>query len=115
MSASDKAQELLAKLHSGIETLVSGDDWKRALQVQARFHKYSFYNSLLIALQRPDATYVGGMKTVWNKLGRYVRKGEKAIWILAPMTKKVINEETGEARYVSSGFFKSVPVFDIAQ
>jgi N-terminal domain of anti-restriction factor ArdC len=49
-----------------------------------RFHKYSFGNVLLIARARPDATYVAGYRA-WNALGRYVRKGEKGILILAPI------------------------------
>lgn len=55
------------------------------LQTMGRFHHYSFWNSLLIALQRPDATRVAGFHT-WRTLGRHVLRGEKGIAILAPMT-----------------------------
>ena len=50
----------------------------------ATFHNYSFSKMMLICLQRPDATHVAGFNT-WKKLGRYVKKGEKGIGIIAPM------------------------------
>ena len=53
------------------------------LRMIARFHRYSLHNVLLIALQKPDASHVAGFRT-WQKLGRFVRKGEKGIVILAP-------------------------------
>ena len=56
------------------------------LRMAARFHRYSLHNVLLIALQKPNASYVAGFRT-WQKLGRFVRKGEKGILILAPMLK----------------------------
>jgi antirestriction protein ArdC len=114
MKYTDKAKELVDKLHAGIEQLVTGDDWKAALAFQARFHRYSFYNTLLIAFQRPDATFVGGMKNVWNKMGRHVRKGEHGIAILAPMTYKKTDPDTGEVRSGLSGF-RTVFVFDVSQ
>ena len=57
------------------------------LKVMARFHKYSFRNSLLISMQRPGATRVAGYRK-WQELGRHVKKGEKGIAILAPMISK---------------------------
>jgi len=53
------------------------------LKAIGRFHRYSLYNVMLIALQKPNASYVAGFRT-WNDLGRFVRKGEKGILILAP-------------------------------
>jgi antirestriction protein ArdC len=87
----DKAlNELLASLESGhSETLVS------YLKVMGRFSKYSFHNLLLIALQRPDACRVAGYQT-WRKLGRYVRKGEKGIAIIAPIVRRKHSEETDQ-------------------
>jgi len=55
------------------------------LNAMARFHSYSFGNILQIARQRPTATRVAGIRT-WNEMGRFVKKGEKGIQILAPMT-----------------------------
>src|SRR3954464_11320913 len=68
------------------------------LGVMARFHTYSFGNIMLIARQKPSATNVAGVRT-WNSLGRFVRRGEKGILILAPMVGrkgKALEETTGE-------------------
>src|SRR5215469_733488 len=54
------------------------------LGAMAKFHTYSFGNIMLIAQQKPDATNVAGLRT-WNSLGRFVKRGEKGIFILAPM------------------------------
>ena len=54
------------------------------LGAMAKFHTYSFGNIMLIARQKPDATNVAGLRT-WNSLGRFVKRGEKGIFILAPM------------------------------
>lgn len=78
-----------------------------------KFYKYSLRNIILIALQKPDATQVAGLKQ-WNKLGRYVNKGEKGLIILAPYFKKVKDEETEEESVVLKGFIP-VYVFDISQ
>src|SRR5581483_8531598 len=67
--------------------LTDTQTWTAWLRTQARFHSYSFGNCVLIALQRQDATRVAGF-AAWTELGRTVRKGEKAIWILAPMTRR---------------------------
>jgi antirestriction protein ArdC len=113
MANSEKANELLKQLQDGVEKLVTGEDWKRALAFQARFHQYSWNNTFLIALQRPDATYVRGFKQ-WLEMGRHVRKGEHGIAILAPNTRKVTDEDTGEVRHVVTGF-RTAFVFDVAQ
>src|SRR5882757_1903888 len=83
MDTTGKVQLAVAALRAGVEKLQSGDDWQRALDVQARFHNYSFGNCALIAMQRPDATGVAGFNA-WRQLGRSVKKGEKGIQILAP-------------------------------
>ncbi len=86
----------------------------RYLECMARFHRYSWCNVMLISKQCPDATQVAGFRR-WQELGRYVRKGEKGIGILAPMVrrKEVENgEQQGEA-FVSG--FRVVYVFDLAQ
>ncbi len=94
------------------------------LNVMARFHDYSFRNCLLIAVQRPTATYVAGFQK-WKQLGRHVKKGEKGIAILAPLVYKrkqdnespstVSTDEAGEESTKALVGFKVVYVFDIEQ
>jgi antirestriction protein ArdC len=109
----DRLQQLHAELTAGVESLASSEQWAAMLATAARFHKYSFGNVLLIMRQCPTATRVAGFQA-WKALGRSVRKGEKALWILAPCRYKVADRETGEERWVVRGF-KAVPVFDLAQ
>ena len=112
----DVARERLA---DAVDALVSSDGWKQWLDSRARFHTYSFGNTMLIGFQRPDASLVAGFKT-WQSMGRHVRKGEKGIAILAPMIRKVqaADGERGEVcddsgrRVVG---FRTVYVFDVAQ
>ena len=86
----------------------------------ARFHRYSFGNCMLIALQNPDATHVAGF-TRWKQLGRHVKKGERGIAILAPLvirrkveeTQDDGTQETVHMRALSG--FKVVHVFDVSQ
>jgi hypothetical protein len=92
--------ELLTQLTSGISELASSMSWSRHLEYQSRFHHYSFGNVVLIAAQCPEATRVAGFRT-WKRLERNVRKGEKAIWILAPMRgKKPDGEEPTKDKVV---------------
>lgn len=79
----DRLIRIHQQLTAAVTELTSSDAWARMLQVAARFPTYSPSNVLLIAVQRPDATNVAGLRT-WNTLGRRVRKGEKGIAILAP-------------------------------
>lgn len=109
----ERTQGLLQQLKEGVSRLSDSQQWQAFLDTQARFHSYSFNNTLLILLQRPDATRVAGYKA-WQKLGRYVRKGEKGIAILAPLTYKRVDEDTGEEVRGVRGF-RTVYVFDIAQ
>ena len=87
----------------------------------SRFHRYSFHNVMLIAMQRPDATFVAGFRTWQHDFGRFVMKGEKGIAILAPLVRKARPEEAatdgedGEpGRRVIRGF-RAVYVFDVSQ
>lgn len=113
----DKAAQLHQELVARVEELSRSEGWREALETAAKFHHYSFGNVLLIAAQRPEASKVAGYKT-WQSLGRQVRKGEKGIGILAPLTvmREVVDEETGERvrRPILRGF-RAVWVFDIAQ
>ena len=86
---------LVAALESGHSEVLTA-----YLGAMAKFHTYSFGNVMLIARQKPDATNVAGLRT-WNSLGRFVKRGEKGIFILAPMvgrrsTKDVATDEPSE-------------------
>jgi antirestriction protein ArdC len=105
-------RQLLEQLHAEAETLRTTAGWQRWLKVASRFRKYSLNNQLLIAMQRPEATRVAGYKA-WQELGRHVNKGERGIAILAPLTRRV-DDDDGDSQRVLLGF-KVVRVFDIAQ
>jgi hypothetical protein len=108
-----KRAEQRAAVERATRALLSSEGWQAWAKTRATFHRYSWGNCALIAMQRPEATQVAGFKA-WQQLGRQVRKGEHAIRILAPMTVKERDdhgEETGE-RVI---FFRAVAVFDIAQ
>jgi len=112
----DKEQtRLLSELTQGIEALTSSKAWSDYLAMQAKFPTYSASNVMLIAAQRPDATRVAGFRA-WTRLGRHVNRGERAIWILAPMVSRSRTraDHDAEAERVVWGF-KMVPVFDVAQ
>lgn len=85
------------------------------LDAMSRFHHYSFGNIMLIASQKPDATRVAGFRT-WKQLGRYVKKGEKGIVIIAPMLIKK-KDENRQPHGDDESFlrFKAVYVFDVSQ
>jgi hypothetical protein len=88
---------------------------KEHLAAMARFHRYSLYNVMLIASQRPDATRVAGYQK-WREFGRFVKKGAKGIFILAPiLTKKTAEQDNPEedSARVAVGF-RAVYVFDLS-
>jgi hypothetical protein len=110
------------RLHQATEQLLNSDGWQRWVRVRSRngLARYSVNNQLLIALACPDASYVCGFRT-WLTLGYQVRKGEKAIRIMAPLPIKV-NDDDGEAGGEKDGgetkrrmLFRVVPVFDRSQ
>lgn len=121
-SGKDKGKELRRRIDNSLDGLAKAVDDVRAsetfqqfLDVQARFHKYSWHNTFLICMQRPDATQVAGYRT-WQKLGRQVRKGESGIMIFAPCPWKREKEtETGETETEQGIYFRAVHVFDVAQ
>jgi antirestriction protein ArdC len=89
---------------------------KEYLGAMARFYRYSLHNVMLIASQKPTATYVAGFHA-WHKLGRFVRKGEKGILILAPVIRQRA-ENNGEAEPDESSTaigFRAAYVFDVTQ
>ena len=77
----------LELLEQGIKDLSKSGNWEQYLKVQSRFHRYSFGNVVMILSQFQDATRVAGYRA-WQDMGRQVRKGEKAITILAPIIRK---------------------------
>ena len=113
MTTTNNRPDLLARLTDGISQLTTSEQWQRYLDFQGRFHRYSANNVVLIAMQSPEASRVAGFNA-WRKMGRFVRKGEKAIWILAPMVYKQAEAEDGDDDRVIRGF-KPVAVFDVSQ
>ena len=122
VSRTDKAKELRKRIDDSLDTLARAVDDVRAsaafkayLDVQARFHRYSWHNSMLIAMQRPDATRVAGYKT-WQSLKRQVCKGERGIMIFAPCPwKREVERDSGESETEAGIYFRAVHVFDVAQ
>ncbi len=122
VSRTDKAKELRRQIDDSLDTLAQAVDdvraseaFQRYLQVQARFHRYSWHNSMLIAMQRPDATRVAGYRT-WQSLGRQVCKGERGIMIFAPCPwKREVERGDGDTETEQGIYFRAVHVFDVGQ
>jgi antirestriction protein ArdC len=118
----DRAKELrdqiglgLDRLAQAVDTIRASEDFRRFLDVQAKFHRYSWHNSMLIATQRPGATRVAGFQK-WKELGRHVCRGEHGIRILAPCPfKKTVTDDDGTEHKLDGIYFKVVCVFDIGQ
>ena len=111
---SDDAQKLVEQ---GMARLMADpQEWERWAKTLSRFTKYSPGNALLIMVQCPDATYVAGYKA-WQSLGRQVERGQKALTILAPVTKKVEPRETTDPEKPERKLvgFRTASVFDIGQ
>jgi antirestriction protein ArdC len=107
----DRATEqLIAALNAGRSEALAG-----YLKAIGRFHRYSLNNVLLIALQKPNASYVAGFRT-WNQLGRFVKKGAKGIVILAPIVRRKPEvEEDRDEDSASIAGFRAAYVFDVSQ
>lgn len=71
----EKIKELTEKLEEGIKSVFASSKYRECLTVMSKFHSYSFNNSILILMQKPDARYVAGYRT-WESLNRHVKKGE---------------------------------------
>ena len=118
----DRGKELRQRIDTSLDTLSKAIDEVRAsemfkayLDVQARFHHYSWGNCLLIMSQRPTASQVAGYKT-WQSLERQVRKGEHGIMIFAPCPyKREVERNDGETETREGMFFRAVHVFDVSQ
>ena len=90
----DRLEALHQQLAAGVAAIRDGKAWADWLTVAGRLHTYSFNNQILIALQKPEARMVAGYGA-WQAMGRQVRKGEKAIWILAPVTRRARTDADG--------------------
>ena len=113
---SDPVKASLLQLEQAVAGIQDSDTFRAYLSAQARFHRYSWGNVLLIVGQKPDASHVAGYRT-WQSLGRQVRRGEKAIRIIAPAyyKKKEQDEQSGEEIEKRVTFFRGASVFDISQ
>lgn len=115
-------EEALKKSEEGLKQLAQdlkngrSDTLVQYLNMLSKFHRYSFGNCIMIALQKPDATLVAGFGH-WKKMGRFVKKGEKGIAILAPMIgKRKSDNEQGETEEDKCLYgFRVVHVFDVSQ
>ena len=129
----DKLKEITDRLEQGITELFESERYKEYLRVMSKFHNYSFNNTLLIAMQKPDASLVAGFSSWKNNFGRNVMKGEKGIKIIAPSPFTVKQEvaktdpQTGKPVFGKDGkpvteekeikvpAYKVVSVFDVSQ
>ena len=80
----DQLKEITERLEQGVKDIFTSEMYTKYLLTMSKFHNYSFNNTLLIAMQRPDATLVAGYNAWKYKFNRYVKKGEKGIQIIAP-------------------------------
>ena len=128
-----RVQELTDKLEQGLQDLFNSDSYRNYLSTMSKFHNYSFNNTLLIAMQKPDATLVAGYKGWQKNFELHVNKGEKAIRILAPapykikeerdkidpVTQELLLDKDGnpqkEEVEITIPAFRAVSVFDVAQ
>lgn len=119
MKKDERIKEITTKLEQGVKDLYTSDHYKEFLEVMSKFHNYSFNNCLLISMQKPNATLVAGYKAWQTKFKRQVRKGEDAIWILAPVPHKIKTEveEDGEKveKEIQWTSFRPCSVFDVSQ
>lgn len=131
--SSEALKEVTDKLEKGIQDLYNSDRYKEYLSVMSKFYNYSINNTILIAMQKPDATLVAGYSAWGKKFERFVRKGERGIKIIAPcphtikkdvpkidfQTRKPMRDENGniimEQIEVTIPAYKVVAVFDVSQ
>ena len=89
----DELHQITDKLEKGVKDVFQSDKYKQFLNVMAKFPRYSVNNTMLIMMQKPDAQLCQSF-TGWKQMGRYVKKGEKGISILAPAPYKIEREQT---------------------
>jgi len=112
-------QEAIQKLEQGVKEIFTSEKYEEFLKTYSKFHKYSINNSILILMQRPDATNIASFQT-WKKLGRQINKGEKGIKVLVPIPykyEKEVESKTGDKEVIelSGTSFRVGNVFDISQ
>ena len=129
----EKLKEITDRLEQGITELFESERYREYLRVMSKFHNYSFNNTLLIAMQKPDASLVAGFSAWKNNFGRNVMKGQKGIKIIAPSPYKVKQEmkkidphtqqpiigkdgkPVTEEKEITIPAYKVVSVFDVSQ
>lgn len=129
----ERLKEITDSIETGIKELFESDKYKSYLQTMSRFHKYSLNNTMLISMQKPDATLVAGFNKWRDGFSRYVKKGEKGIKIIAPtpykikeerekldpQTKAPILDASGKVQTeeveIQIPMFRVVSVFDVSQ
>ena len=129
----EKLKEITDRLEQGITELFDSERYKEYLRVMSKFHNYSFNNTLLIAMQKPDASLIAGFTAWKNQFQRNVKKGEKGIKIIAPspfkikqktekidpQTQKPVIGKDGkpvtEEKEIAIPAYKVVSVFDVSQ
>ena len=132
-SRADRVKAITDKLEAGIAALFQSETYKAYLSTMAKFHNYSLNNTLLIAMQKPDATLVAGYQAWQKQHQRHVKKGEKGIQIIAPSPYKakkereVLDPATGRPKLDAQGkpvreiveveypAFRVATVFDVSQ
>ena len=132
-SRADRVKAITDKLETGIAALFQSETYKAYLSTMSKFHNYSLNNTLLIAMQKPDATLVAGYQAWQKQHQRHVRKGEKGIQIIAPSPYKakkereVLDPTTGRPKLDAQGkpvketveveypAFRVATVFDVSQ
>jgi hypothetical protein len=120
MTRTAQIEEITAQLEKGVSEVFTSQGYQTYLKTMAQFHTYSVNNSILIWMQRPDATLVAGYQAWKSQFNRNVRKGEKAIKIIAPIRRKkmypvVIDNELVEDDGPKIVGWRAVSVFDIRQ
>ena len=129
----EKLKEITDRLEQGITELFDSERYKEYLKVMSKFHNYSFRNTVLIAMQKPDASLVAGFSAWKNNFERNVMKGQKGIKIIAPSPYKIKQEmqkidphtqkpiigkdgkPVTEEKEVTIPAYKVVSVFDVSQ
>ena len=129
----EKLKEITDRLEQGIAELFDSERYKEYLKVMSKFHNYSFRNTVLIAMQKPDASLVAGFSAWKNNFGRNVMKGQKGIKIIAPSPFKIKQEmekidthtqkpvigkdgkPVTEEKEITIPAYKVVSVFDVSQ
>ena len=129
----EKLKEITDRLEQGITEMFDSERYKEYLRVMSKFHNYSFNNTLLIAMQKPDASLIAGFTAWKNQFQRNVKKGEKGIKIIAPSPFKIKQETekidpqtqkpvigrdgkpVTEEKEITIPAYKVVSVFDVSQ